>query len=78
MFLHRIQLSYKAKLYAKNWNKNLAQNNLLSKIKWKTTTTNVPEKVELNVKIRWTNVGVKDKGMLPVFCSVDQSLGLIY
>ena len=78
MFLHRIQLSYKAKLYAKKWNKNLAQNNLLSKIKWKTTTTNVLEKFELNVKIRWTNVGVKDKGMLPVFCSVDQSLGLIY
>ena len=36
------------------WNEKLVQNKLISKIKQKNTTTNVPEKYKINVKTRWT------------------------
>ena len=47
----------KTKLWAKfseTWNKDLVQSKLLSKIKQKSTTANVPEKYETNIKMRWT------------------------
>ena len=47
----------KTKLWAKfgeAWNENLVQNKLISKIKQKSTTTQIPERNEKNVKMRWT------------------------
>ena len=51
-------------MWAKKWNENLVQNKL------KNTTTNVPEKYETNVKMRWKkNSKLKIKFTLPVFYS---------
>ena len=42
------------------------QNKLISKIKLKNATTNVPEKYAINVKMKWTrNIDAKDKIYAP-------------